>query len=70
MNLNRQALIVIRERSGHSKTSLAELAGVDRTLIHRLENGERNATPAVMRKLADALDCPLHALMGPSEVAA
>lgn len=67
MNLNRQALIVIRERSGHSKTSLAELAGVDRTLIHRLENGERNATPVVMRKLADALDCPLYALMGPAE---
>jgi transcriptional regulator with XRE-family HTH domain len=67
MNLNRQALIVIRERSGHSKTSLAEKAGVDRTLIHRLENGERNATPTVMRKLADALDCPLHALMGPRD---
>ena len=70
MNLNRQALTVIRERSGHSKTSLAELAGVDRTLVHRLENGQRNATPTVMRKLADALDCPLYALMGPSETEA
>jgi transcriptional regulator with XRE-family HTH domain len=67
MNLNRDALRVIRERTGHTKTSLAEAAGVDRTLVHRLENGQRNATPSVLRKLADALDCPLHALMGPSE---
>lgn len=70
MNLNRDALTVIRERSGHSKSSLAKKAGVDRTLVHRLENGERAATPTVMRKLADALDCPLHALMGPAEEAA
>ena len=66
MILNREALTVIRERTGHSKSSLADVAGVDRTLIHRLENGERNATPSVMRKLAEALDCPLHALMGPA----
>lgn len=70
MNLNREALRTIRERSGHSKSSLADRAGVSRALIHRLENGERNATPSVMRKLASALDCPLHALMGPSDEAA
>lgn len=65
--IDRAALTKLRERSGHSKSSLAERAGVDRTLVHRLENGQRNATPTVMRKLADALDCPLHALMGPSD---
>lgn len=65
MKLNREALTVIRKRSGLSKTALAELAGVDRTLVHRLENGERNASEAVMRKLADALQCPILALMGP-----
>ncbi len=65
MNLNRGALTVIRERSGHTKASLARAVGCDPALIHRLENGTRNATPTVMRKLADALDCPLHALMGP-----
>lgn len=67
MNLNRAALIEIRSRSGLSKSALAERAGVDRTLVHRLENGERNATPTVMRKLADALQCPLMALLGPSD---
>lgn len=67
MILNRAALTEIRQRSGLSKPALAQLAGVDRTLIHRLENGERAATPAVMQKLADALQCPLVALMGPRE---
>ena len=67
VNLNRAALIEIRERSGLSKTELAQRAGVDRTLVHRLENGERRATPTVMRKLADALACPLMAIMGPEE---
>lgn len=66
MDLNREALKVIRERSGLSKTALAERAGVDRTLVHRIENGERNATPAVIRKFADALQCPLMALIGPA----
>ncbi len=69
MELNREALTVIRERTGYSKAKLAELAGVDRTLVHRLENGERRATPTVMRKLADALGCPLGALMRVDEVA-
>lgn len=67
MNLNRAALKEIRERSGIGKTDLADRAGVDRTLVHRLENGERRGTPVVMRKLADALGCPLMALMGPEE---
>ena len=53
-----------------SKTALADSVGVDRTLIHRLEDGTRRGTPAVMRKLADALQCPLMALMGPEEEAA
>lgn len=66
MRLNRAALQALRERSGHSKASLAEAAGVDRTLITRLENGQRPATPSVMRKLAEALMVPVTALMGPA----
>ncbi len=69
MQLNGGALRVIRERSGHTKASLAKAAGVHPTLITRLENGERNGTAPVMRALADALDCPLHALMGPERAA-
>lgn len=55
MKLNPEALRVIRERTGMSKAELADRAGVDRTLITRLENGERTGTPAVISKLAVAL---------------
>jgi len=73
MILNREALSVIRERTGYSQAQLAARAGVDRTLVFRLEQGTRNASPTVIRKLADALGVPLHAILGPesasSEVA-
>lgn len=68
MTLNRAALIALRERSGMSKAELAERAGIHPTLVTRLENGERRATPAVMRKLADALKVSQVALMGPDEI--
>lgn len=56
VKLNPEALRVIRERTGLSKQDLATAAGIDRTLVHRLENGERNATPRVIVALARALD--------------
>lgn len=55
MKLNIEALRVIRERSGVTKAELARRAGYDRTLITRLENGERPGTPAVIARLAEAL---------------
>lgn len=69
MILNRDALIALRVRTGLNKQELADLAGIDRTLITRLENGERRATPAVMKKLAVALDVSLLAISGPEEIA-
>lgn len=57
MKLNPEALRVIRERSGMTKAELAGAAGVDPSLITRLENGERPGTPNVIRRLADALQC-------------
>ncbi len=62
MNLNRHTLELVRTRSGLSKAELADRAGVDRTLITRLENGQRIATPAVIDKLATALMCSKLAL--------
>ena len=56
MKLNPEALRVIRERTGLSKAELGDRAGIDRTLVTRLENGERHGTPAVIVKLARALD--------------
>lgn len=69
MILNRHTLELVRTRSGMSKAELADRAGVDRTLITRIENGERTATPAVIVKLAAALDCSQVALCETAEVA-
>jgi transcriptional regulator with XRE-family HTH domain len=66
MNLNRDALIALRERSGMNKQQLADAAGVDRTLVTRIEKGERNATPSVITKLALALKVPVTAILGPA----
>lgn len=62
VNLNRHTLELVRTRTGLTKAELADRAGVDRTLITRLENGERIATPSVIVKLAAALDCSQLAL--------
>ena len=67
MKLNRTALTTIRELNGLSKTALADAAEVDRSLITRLESGERNATPVVIVALAVALHCSIHALTGPAD---
>lgn len=67
MLLNRSALQAIRERSGLTRAALADAAKVDRSLIHRLETGERNASPTVIAKLAAALHVPVTALLGPAD---
>lgn len=66
MELNRDALIALRERSGLNKQQLADAAGVDRTLVTRIESGERRATAAVIVKLAEALKVPTTAILGPT----
>lgn len=70
MKLNPEALRVIRERTGLTKSELATAAGVDRTLVTRLENGERKATPSVIAKLAAALQCSQTAICSIVEDAA
>lgn len=62
MRLNPATLQLVRERTGMTKAELADRAGIDRTLITRLENGERTGTPAVIAKLAAALQCSQVAL--------
>ncbi|WP_433225413.1 helix-turn-helix domain-containing protein [Actinomadura formosensis] len=64
-----------RRQAGLSKQQLADMCGVSRSLISEIELGTRNATPAMIRKLAVALNCPRvilerkHAPAGDSEVA-
>ncbi len=73
MDLNPHALRVIRERSGLSVSALARRAGVSQPHLSNIESGRRHASPAVARRLADALEVPLLALVtavgpdGPAE---
>src|SRR4051812_21219601 len=52
------AVTYAREQAGLTKTALAQRCGVSVSLISEIEGGTRNATPAMLRKLAAALNCP------------
>jgi transcriptional regulator with XRE-family HTH domain len=49
------ALSVYRAWAGLSQEELAEISGVGRNTISRLENGQQSARPSTAKKLADAL---------------
>lgn len=66
MQVNPYALRVIRERSGLSVTELARIAGLSQPHLSNIETGKRQASPAVLRHLADALRVPLLALISDS----
>lgn len=71
MKLNSAALTVIRERSGHSISSLAKGVGIDRTHLSGIESGRRNASDPIILKLAQELKVPVTAIIqSPDEVAA
>lgn len=53
-----EAVTYARTRAGLTKTQLAAACGVSVSLISEIEAGTRNATPAMITKLAAALNCP------------
>jgi transcriptional regulator with XRE-family HTH domain len=52
------AVTYARMQAGLTKTQLAAACGVSVSLISEIEAGTRNATPAMIIKLARALNCP------------
>jgi transcriptional regulator with XRE-family HTH domain len=46
-----------RERTGLTRTEVASELGVSLSLISEIEGGTRNATPAMILRLAALLDC-------------
>ena len=66
---NGDAIKTIRERTRLTKTELADAAGIDRTQLHRIESGERNGTDKQIGAIADALKCPVTAIIQWPEVA-
>jgi transcriptional regulator with XRE-family HTH domain len=55
-------LRVIREKDGHSLSSLAKAANVALGHLSDLENGKREPTAAVIKKLSRALNVPMSVL--------
>ncbi|MBM9509802.1 helix-turn-helix domain-containing protein [Actinacidiphila acididurans] len=47
-----------REKCGLTKRALAEAVGISEQLMGEIESGWRNATPANLAKIAEALNCP------------
>lgn len=67
--MNQAALQALRERSGYSIRALAEVSGVSKSTIAALEAGDRPASPATVKRLAEALAVPIPALLRNVEVA-
>ncbi len=59
MNSNLKRL---REQRVLSLTDLAQIAGVNRVTINRIENGKQKPMPRTLRKLAEALQVSVEEL--------
>lgn len=53
----RTTISELRARAGMTQANLAEKAGITRPYLSQLENGERNLSLALQKRLADALGC-------------
>lgn len=63
MRINEAALVALRERSGLTKTELAERAGLRLDTYSRIESGTRAATEGQALAVAHALRVPIVALL-------
>src|SRR5215208_3783809 len=53
----------LRTEKGLSQAKLAALADIDPSTVNQIERGAREASPATLRKLAEALDVSLAELL-------
>jgi len=56
-------LVALREERGFSQSRLAELAGVDRKTINRIENGHFSPSLDTLTRLSVVLKCRLAELV-------
>jgi len=52
-----------RKSKGWSQKELGDSAGLDRTYISAVEHGKQNLTLGALKRLADALDVSIEALI-------
>lgn len=53
-----EAVTYAREQAGLKQVELARRVGISYQLMSDIERGYRSATPAVLNKLAEVLNCP------------
>lgn len=61
------AVRALRTERGIAQESLANLAGIERSHMGKVERGEHMPTLAIIFKIAGALDCSTAALMAATE---
>jgi transcriptional regulator with XRE-family HTH domain len=54
----------VRKQRGVSQDQLAELAGIDRAHLYRLESGKQSMTLRTLKLIADALQVRVRDLIG------
>ncbi len=60
----RQEYQAIRGRKGITQDQLAELAGLNRVHMYRIETGRQSMTLRTLKLIADALDVKMRDLIG------
>lgn len=73
MQIDRQALRIMRERTGYSRTEFAKTLGISLQYLCDIEAGHRRLkrNPALIKRMAELLEVPVTMLQdaGPGEVA-
>lgn len=64
-----EAVTYARKKAGLTQAETAKQTGISPQLMCDIEAGRRNATPAVIEKLAAVLNCPRVVLESKREVA-
>lgn len=57
----------LREQRGMTQKALAQAANVSGPFVYDLENGNRNAKPETLQRIADALGCSVDELQSVEE---
>lgn len=63
LRVNGQAVRTFREMAGFSQSQFAQAIGIYQGYLARIENGDRNPSAPVAKKIADGLKIPMAAIL-------
>lgn len=65
--IKRRVVTALRVKDGLSMRQLAKKAGISGSYLSKIEAGEKNGTPTLALRLANAFGVPIEALWSPGE---